>query len=409
MDRRKFLASSGALAGAALLPKPEAGEVKMAPSYAVPGPVIAVTANTQGLSLPTPPVPSAGGFGYAVLANCSQFLCQVNSSDGVKTLAPYTADVVSVRGGQGMIISMSIPPGGSATIPSGALSFVQADYYTAASPPPGVYPLTLVGQALQAAIAGVVNTVSYQSFEAASAVALTSLGAYNEVLNLTTAVYPSGTAQANYSTAVVEILNTSGAQATFQIVAQDVTGNYFFAQEVTMEGNSLYTYTACIPIGGMTGIFVYPFTTTSATVSVILTAEPYANPADLGYDSFGNLTPNLTSFAVNGKPGGSLVPLGPTAWANANTSGATLIAAPTAGALYIFGIDAVLGGVAAFAEVFVNSGGNPIAVLAVTATVNSTGTDHVDLDGLRTTGAVSMLFSGGAGTPTVVIRYTTGP
>ena len=402
LNRRNFLASS-ALAAAGLATHPES--LLKRPKKAVGG---LLNTGPQSLTLnTTTTVPNPFTYGgnepVAVqVCNASGFLLEASAGGLVYLVQAYTALTVPLSGG-GQNLSL-LPFSGSASAPYNTVS--ETWLLSGETSPMQDGPLTAA--AVAAAISGVVVTAT-QNFEAASAIALTALNAYNLVLNLTTASYPTGTAQANYATAIVEIVNSSGAQATFQIVAEDVTGNYFFAQEVTMEGNSLFTYTGCLPVAGIKAIYVYPFTSTAATVSVILTAEPYANPADLGYDSFGNLTPNLTSFAVNGKPGGSLVPLGPTAWANANTSGATLIAAPTAGALYIFGIDAVLGGVAAWAEVFVNSGGNPIAVLAVTATVNSTGTDHVDLDGLRTTGAVSMLFSGGAGTPTVVIRYTTGP
>jgi hypothetical protein len=74
------------------------------------------------------------------------------------SLQPYTADVINVGGSQQLNLSMSIPPGGSATTPAGATTYVQADWYAAgSSPPDGTYPITLFAQAIQAALIGVVT------------------------------------------------------------------------------------------------------------------------------------------------------------------------------------------------------------------------------------------------------------
>jgi hypothetical protein len=119
--------------------------------YSVPGTSQAVTATSTGIILKPPPGLGQGGYGWAVLTNCSPWIATVNTAAGAITLQPYTMDVVHVIGMQQVIISMSVPSGSSPVLPPAALSYVQADWYAAGSAPPdGYYPVTLTAQALQA-------------------------------------------------------------------------------------------------------------------------------------------------------------------------------------------------------------------------------------------------------------------
>jgi hypothetical protein len=123
----------------------------MSNPFAVPGAAVGVTAATTGCILAPPPGLGQGGYGSAVLTNCSPWIATVTCATGSVSLQPFTADIVDVSGVQQLIISMNVPPGGSAIPPPTALTYVQADWYAAGGGlPPGTYPLSLVAQSLQA-------------------------------------------------------------------------------------------------------------------------------------------------------------------------------------------------------------------------------------------------------------------
>ena len=131
-------------------------------AYSIPGLAVTVTATTTGLSF-SPPANTAGqgGFGWGVVSNVSPWVATVvGGSNGAVTLQPYTADLVPLGGNQNLIISMSVPAGGSATAPAGALTNIQIDWYVIGNgPPAGTWPLALTSQAVQAAISGSITAI----------------------------------------------------------------------------------------------------------------------------------------------------------------------------------------------------------------------------------------------------------
>src|ERR1019366_3257037 len=131
-------------------------------AYSIPGLAVTVTATSAGLSF-APPANTAGqgGFGWAVVSNVSPWVATVvGGANGAITLQPYTADLVPIGGNQTLLISMSVPTGGSATAPTGALTYIQIDWYVLGNgPPAGTWPLALTSQAVQAAIAGSITAI----------------------------------------------------------------------------------------------------------------------------------------------------------------------------------------------------------------------------------------------------------
>lgn len=110
-------------------------------------------------------------------------------------------------------------------------------------------------------------------------------------------------------------------------------------------------------------------------------------------------------FDLQTDSNGRIVPIVPTVGI-ATTSSGVLIAAPGSGANYLFSADLFLpASTVAFA--ILTTPGNTVAGLSAgDASPNSQAADHADLDGFRTTGAVSVNF-GGAGE--LVVRYAPGP
>jgi hypothetical protein len=276
----------------------------MAKPFVVPGAAVAVTATTTNLIFAPPPGLGQGGYGSAVLTNCSPWIATVNCASGSVSLQPYTADIVNVSGIQQLIVSMSVPAG-SPGVPQ-VYTYVEVDWYAAGGgDPPGTYPISLTAQVL----AGLLN-IGTQTFEAATDVAIPVAGTYNRILNLSTLTFPAGTSLANYNSAIVQLFNTvvGSSEDGVLVAARDATGGLFYVQEVWIpEGTG--SATVVLPLGGMTGIWVNPALNVNFIATVVLTQEVVPNPAALGYCSWtGALTPLLTNYYGQLLVGASTVP-----------------------------------------------------------------------------------------------------
>lgn len=126
---------------------------KGASALGVPGLAIAVGATSAGVLKG----PQGYTFGWVEVANMTPWFCTVSTVAGLKTIKPYTADLV-VPVSNGVPYVMSLPPGVSAAAPSGVPTCLQPDWYVAGGGrPDGTYPYSLVSQAVAAAISGSVT------------------------------------------------------------------------------------------------------------------------------------------------------------------------------------------------------------------------------------------------------------
>lgn len=104
---------------------------------------------------------------------------------------------------------------------------------------------------------------------------------------------------------------------------------------------------------------------------------------------------------------GRLIPLVPTA-ASSIVGAGTLLAAPSSGANYLFGWDFYSESAALDDAATLEVGGTIIAYSRISeAGATQTGIDHIQLDGFRTTAAVTIV--GAANGAASALRYTTGP
>jgi hypothetical protein len=195
---------------------------------------------------------------------------------------------------------MSLPPSGPTVAPVGQPVYLQVDWWIGSGTPPGAYPGALVSQAITAGIAGSVTAIisglvaiGTQTFEAAEGINLPGSSA-TKILDLTTVAYPSGTALANYNTAIVQVGVLGGT--LISLWAEDAAGNEFYVQSYTAGGDSL---TAAIPIAGMTSLWAQASTgSPTVSISVSLTQEVVPSPS-------------VVTWSPTGGPGnvGSLVPV----------------------------------------------------------------------------------------------------
>ncbi len=129
------------------------GPASTATPFSNPGQPVGVTGTTTGLNVKAPAQLGHGGYAWAVVNNVSPWMANILCATGLQSLQPYSADIIAVSGVQSFIVSMVVPPGGSAIATPGALSYIQATWYEAGgAPPPGVYPITLTALAISAAI-----------------------------------------------------------------------------------------------------------------------------------------------------------------------------------------------------------------------------------------------------------------
>lgn len=119
-------------------------------SQAIPGTAFAVTSASAGpFTVPA----SNNVYGWAVVNNCTPWLCQVICADGVITAQPFEAVLVSTPPNGNLSYTMSVPPSGSAVATAGQPVYLQADWYVQASgAPDGTYPMSLTAQAIAAAV-----------------------------------------------------------------------------------------------------------------------------------------------------------------------------------------------------------------------------------------------------------------
>jgi len=233
MDRRSFLATSGAASAALVLPRGK-GLKKMAqPTFVAPGASVAVTA-TSNVVLAAPVQLGQGGFKWAVLTNCSPWIITVINASGTSSVQPYSADVVTVDQGQQINLTMSVPTGGSATPPVTALSYVQADWY-AGSEPPGTFPYSLTAQAMQAF--GYTPSVAVSSSDpvfTTTGIATTYFGPVNRAVIVRHATLAVGIDELVVATAGILYLNFVGGGyplLTMPIPLVVSSGAPFFATE----------------------------------------------------------------------------------------------------------------------------------------------------------------------------------
>lgn len=114
---------------------------------------IAVASDTQTGTLAAP-----GGttYTYARIANSTPWIVTLLGQIGSVTLQPYTFDLVATIPPNGVTYTMSLPPSGPATAPTGQPVYLQVDWWIGSGTPPGSYPGALVSQAVEAAISGIV-------------------------------------------------------------------------------------------------------------------------------------------------------------------------------------------------------------------------------------------------------------
>jgi hypothetical protein len=105
---------------------------------------------------------------------------------------------------------------------------------------------------------------------------------------------------------------------------------------------------------------------------------------------------------------GHLVPLGPTLSADMSTS-KTVLTAPSSGAYYLFGIDIVSPTAASYGDLQSPAATEIAYFAADSGGAFGVGSDHVELNGFRTTGTVvAAYFQLGANT-VATLRYALGP
>ena len=217
--------------------------VETSKPVALTQPPVTVTAASTG-SLP---LPQGNPCGCAVVSNVSPWPASVNTGNGVVTLQPYTADLLTPTS-VGFPFTMSVPPGGSATPAAGALTYLQADFYAAGGGrPSGTYPLALTGQAVTAAIEGAVAT-STEQFLAASNVAV-GPGGVVTVVDFATASYPAGLGAANFLSALVQIHGT--AEIDCSVYLYDNDASVVWAIDL-LSSAIFHLAAAIIPLAGVT-------------------------------------------------------------------------------------------------------------------------------------------------------------
>jgi hypothetical protein len=126
----KAIAAANAY-GAPTQPQPSpwmpatSGPASTATPFSNPGPPVAVTGTTTGLMVKAPTQLGHGGYAWAVVNNVSPWMANILCATGLQSLQPYSADIVAVSGVQSFIVSMAVPPGGSAIAAPGAPTYIQ--------------------------------------------------------------------------------------------------------------------------------------------------------------------------------------------------------------------------------------------------------------------------------------------
>jgi hypothetical protein len=274
------------------------------------------------------------------VSNSTPWIATFICGTGTVTLQPYTADLLQMGGNQQIVLALfTVPPGGSAVAATGSTTYVQCTYYTAGGgPPDGVYPLSLTSQAIQAAIAGVIDTQSVQTLA-------------NTVAGLTaaaTVTLPTGT-----STLII-LANTAGLAATYGLImAQGVTTGLFYPVYPSIEqADTAYvgvtgaidtqitiTFSGEIPTTTWYIIAdTFSRTSTVTEPNIVTVGGPASSPVYAALVAGQQLSGFPAALAVDSvlANGGRLVPFGPTLQATASAVGA-LVAAPATGAWYVFG------------------------------------------------------------------------
>jgi hypothetical protein len=240
-------------------------------------PAIPVANDAQNGTL-TAPVGTT--YTYARISNSTPWIVTLLGQMGSVTLQPFTFDLLPTIPPNGVTYSMSLPPGGPTVAPVGQPVYLQVDWWIGPNLPPGSYPGALVSQAITAGIAGLIG-ITTQTFEAAEGVSV-PFATPTEVLNLTTAAYPSGTVQANYNTAIVQVQGEVGEPLGVTLWAEDAAGSRFYVQLAVGPDSS--SYTAAIPIAGMASVWAEQNIGTGAvTATVTLTQEVVPSPSVLAW------------------------------------------------------------------------------------------------------------------------------
>lgn len=125
--------------------------------------------------------PASGQYGNVVLSNLSPYLCQVVVSGDLFWLAPWTAQVYNLQHNtqNPVTVTPSLVPG--TTVPAGAAATLTGTWYDDGEPIQGTYPLSLTANAIAAAIAGVVQTVTPASLLTNGTLPVTAPGATQSV------------------------------------------------------------------------------------------------------------------------------------------------------------------------------------------------------------------------------------
>jgi hypothetical protein len=351
-------------------------------AYAVPGLAVAVTAVSAGVTFAPPPGRSHGGYGWAVFSNVSPWVATVmGGANGAVTLQPYTADLIPIGGNQTLLVSMSIPPGGSATAPAGALTSIQVDWYVLGDgPPTGTWPLALTSQAVQAAIAGTVTfgeTLLATETAATISVTVTPLPGTVALRILCSGSVGHSPAISGVTTGV-----TYGPVPTWN-------GEIFTCEIDSAADNQIYINWSTAP-----GATWYVVGITAPVVTTPFPPSLSGGTAPTFFDVVGGVNGAGQSAPLLVTNNGNLVPLVPTATASRLTTG-VILAAPTSGGNYLFGFNTA-GNVAGGSVVLLTDGGTLDVVVGFDSLGANTGSVMCPLFGYRTTTAVTMGVFGNA-------------
>lgn len=126
------------------------------------------------------------------------------------------------------------------------------------------------------------------------------------------------------------------------------------------------------------------------------------------------MSPLIGSLVYASPTGGLILPTFATSAPTKAITTGTLLAAPTTGANYLFGIDLdtlAVAGTQILVEIE-SPAGTPIGAVGVSGAADAAGpdiTDHVNLNGFRTTSLVKANYLSGAGSGGVMLRYAPGP
>ncbi len=189
---------------------------------------------------------------------------------------------------------------------------------------------------------------------------------------------------------------------------------------ITSIGNTAVPvpFTILPPFG--TGTLTFNATTaiTNLSVTGVQTGRTYASGVSIAANSTKTLTlfnSGDTSYSIGLSGQLDSVAAGPAisaptdAISSFGASTTATLAAASGGAYYLYGADLINSGASECAVQIEAPTGTIIGWLGTTVAQGAGGTDHVQLNGYRTTGAITLTFDVAGTSPSCTLRYTSGP